>query len=122
MAQFRSKYTGRYSGIGAMLSRPWIQAACVSTAEKLQAIAEGNSPTGNAASDPHPGQYRASFIVVPHTRNVPFRGKPRMRAGARLINTASHASIVERGNGKTPRYAVLSKSIDDLKGAHRAGA
>lgn len=117
---YRSKYHGRYGGIGAMLSRPWIQAECVSTAEKLQAVAEGNSPTGDPLEDPHPGLYRSSFIVVPIMRNVPFRGKPRMRASARLINTAPHASIVERGNGNTPRYAVLSKSVDDLKAAHRA--
>jgi hypothetical protein len=43
-----------------------------------------------------------------------------MRAGARLVNSSDHARHVEYGNGGTPRYAVLSKSIDDLKAAHRA--
>ncbi|MEU1254781.1 hypothetical protein ABZ445_16025 [Streptomyces chartreusis] len=43
-----------------------------------------------------------------------------MRAGARLMNTSDHARIVEYGNGKTPRHAVLSKTIDDFKAAHRA--
>lgn len=111
---YRSKYHGRYGGIGAMLTRPWIQAACVATAEKLKTIAEGNSPHET-------GEYSRSFSVIPIMKNVPFRGKPRTRGAARLINTADHASIVEHGNGKTQRYAVLSKSIDDLKAAHRAG-
>jgi hypothetical protein len=110
---YRSRYTGRYSGIGAMLSRPWLQAACVSTAEKLQGVAEGRSPRET-------GEYATSFTVVPVMLSVPFRGKPRRRASARLINSSDHASIVEHGNGKTPRYAVLSKSIDDLKAGFRA--
>jgi len=110
---YRSKYHGRYSGIGAMLSRPWMQTKCVSTAERLKGVAEGNSPRET-------GRYADSFRVLPVTKNVPFRGKPRLRAGARLINTSDHARIVEHGNGRTPRYAVLSKSIDDLKAAHRA--
>jgi hypothetical protein len=110
---YRSKYTGRYDGIGAMLSRPWLQVACVSAAEKLQTIAEGRSPRET-------GEYASSFSVIPVMLNVPFRGKPRMRAGARLVNSSDHARHVEYGNGGTPRYAVLSKSIDDLKAAHRA--
>lgn len=110
---YRSKYHGRYSGIGAMLQRPWIQAKCVSVAERAKGIAEGRSPRET-------GEYSRSFKVVPIMKNVPFRGKPRMRASARLLNTSDHASIVEHGNGRTPRYAVLSKTIDDLKAAHRA--
>ncbi|MFG3014301.1 hypothetical protein ACGFZB_28560 [Streptomyces cinerochromogenes] len=108
---YRSKYTGRYSGIGAMLQRPWIQAKCVAVAERAKGIAEGRSPRET-------GEYSRSFSVLPITKNVPFRGKPRMRAGARLINTSGHARIVEYGNGRTPRYSVLSKSIDDLKAAN----
>lgn len=109
---YRSKYHGRYSGIGAMLSRPWIQAACVAKAEELKTVAEGRSPRDT-------GEYARSFHVVPIMKNVPFRGQPRIRASARLINDSDHAPIVERGNGRTPRYAVLSKSIDDLKAVNR---
>ncbi|MFD7776664.1 hypothetical protein [Streptomyces sp. NPDC059753] len=116
---YRSKYTGRYSGIGSMLQRPWIQRACRNAAVDMKATAEALSPTGDPANgDPHPGLYRASFDVVPIFKNVAFRGKPRMRAGAQLVNTSSHARIVEHGNGRTPRYAVLSKSIDAMKAAH----
>ncbi|MET7939633.1 hypothetical protein [Streptomyces sp. NPDC005302] len=117
---YRSKYTGRYSGIGSMLSRPWLQRACRNAAVEMKAIAEAGSPVGDPKSDPHPGRYKASFDVVPVFKNVPFRGKPRLRASARLVNTSPEASIVEHGNGRTPRYAVLSKAIDTMKGTHRA--
>lgn len=117
---YRSRYTGRYSGIGSMLSRPWLQAPCLAAAEKLKTIAEARSPVGDPVEDKHPGLYAASFAVVPLTKNVPFRGKPRRRAGARLINGVNYAWRIEKGDGRVPRYAVLSKSIDDLKAAHRA--
>ncbi|MFF1684511.1 MULTISPECIES: hypothetical protein [unclassified Streptomyces] len=120
MSQFRSKYHGRYGGIGTMLQRPWIQRACRKAAVQMKATAEGLSPTGDPANgDTHPGLYRESFDVLPIFKNVAFKGKPRMRAGARLVNTAPHARIVEYGNGRTPRYAVLSKTIDAMKAGHR---
>ncbi|WP_405620228.1 hypothetical protein [Streptomyces sp. NBC_00076] len=87
----------------------------------MKGIAESLSPVGDpAGGDQHPGQYKGSFDVVPLWKNIPFQGKPRMRAGARLINTSPHARIVEHGNSKTPRHATLSKSIDVMKAAHRA--
>jgi hypothetical protein len=117
---YRSRYTGRYSGIGSMLSRPWLQAPCLAAAEKLKTIAEARSPVGDPRTDPHSGRYKASFSVVPITKNVPFRGKPRRRSGARLVNSSPEAWMVEYGNGDTPRYLVLWKSVEDLKAAHRA--
>ncbi|WP_425837326.1 HK97 gp10 family phage protein [Streptomyces fractus] len=116
---YRSKYHGRYSGIGTMLSRPWLQKPCKDAAVRLKAAAEAHAPVGDPVEDNHSGRYKASFDVVPVVKNVPFRGKPRMRAGARLINTAPYAHILEYGNGVTPRYAVFRKSIDDLKAGHR---
>ncbi|MEU7039841.1 hypothetical protein AB0A77_02130 [Streptomyces varsoviensis] len=116
---YRSKYTGRYSGIGSMLGRLWLQAETVRAAERLRGIAESISPVGTPGEDKHPGQYKASFVTIPIFKNVPFKGKPRMRASARMMNTAPHASIVEHGNGRTPRYAVLSRTIDIGKERHR---
>ena len=113
-------YRGRYSGIGKMFQRSWMQRGVRRHALQLKAVAEGNSPVGDPANDSHAGRYLSSFDVVPLWKNVPFRGNPRMRAGARLINTSPEARIVEYGNSKTPRYAVLSKSIDDLKAVHGA--
>lgn len=117
---YRSKYHGRYSGIGSMMQRPWMQRAVRRTAVEMKRLAEANSPQGDPVEDSHPGLYRDSFDVVPVYLNIPFRGKPRMRGGARLINTAKHSRIVEHGNSKTPRYAVLQRTIDELKAAHRA--
>lgn len=117
---YRSKYTGRYSGIGRLFMKPGIQRACRDAAVTMKGIAESTSPTGSPADgDRHPGEYRRSFDVVPVVKNVPFRGKPRLRAGARLINTAPHAWRVEHGDGRVPRYAVLSKTLDTMKAAHR---
>lgn len=118
---YRSKYTGRYSGIGSMLSRPWLQKSCRDAAVKLKLAAEAIAPVGDPTEDNHPGRYKASFDVVPLVKNVPFRGKPRMRASAQVINTAPYAHILEYGNGVTPRYAVFRKAIDEVKAAHRAG-
>jgi hypothetical protein len=117
---YRSTYTGRYSGIGKLLQRPGIQRACRDAAVKLKAIAEGRAPVGDPKTDSHSGRYKDSFDVVPVYLDIPFRGKSRIRAGARLINDSPEARIVEHGTGNTPRYAVLSKSIDDLKAAHSA--
>lgn len=120
-SQYRSKYTGRYSGIGKMLQRPGMQLACRKAAVKLKSIAEAGSPVGDPAEgDNHAGQYKASFDVVPIYKNVKWRGQSRIRPGARLINTAPHAWRVEHGDGRVPRYAVMQRAIDTMKAAHRA--
>ncbi|MFF3312461.1 hypothetical protein [Streptomyces sp. NPDC002952] len=121
MTQFRSKYTGRYSGIGKFFTKPSVQRACRDAAVRMKGIAETMSPVGDPADgDRHPGRYKASFDVVPLYKNVPWRGRPKMRAGARLINTSPEAWRVEHGDGRVPRYAVLQRTIDAAKAAHRA--
>jgi hypothetical protein len=86
---------------------------------KIQAEAQALAPVGDPTEDRHPGLYKASFVVIPIFKNVPFRGRPRQRAGARVINTAPHAWRVEHGDGRVPRYAPLQTAIDALKAAHR---
>lgn len=118
-SSFRSTYTGRYSGIGRLFQRPGVQRACRTAAVGMMHIAEGIAPVGSPADgDRHPGQYKSSFDVVPLWKNVPFKGRPRMRAGARLINSAPHAWRVERGDGRVPRYAVMARAIDAMKAGH----
>lgn len=109
---YRSTYTGRYNGIGNLLRRPGVQQATAEAAERMMRIARFLSPVGDPAADPHPGQYRESFKVEPIVKNVPYRGKSRMRAGSRLVNTSDHARAVEYGNGKVQRYAVLRTAVD----------
>jgi hypothetical protein len=115
---YRSKYTGRYSGIGAMLTKPWLHAPCRAAALKIQAAAQAVAPVGDPTEDRHPGLYKSSFIVEPLNKSVPFRGKPRIRAGARVMNIAPHAWRVEHGDGRVPRYAPFLKAIDTVKAAH----
>ncbi|WP_037880737.1 hypothetical protein [Streptomyces sp. NRRL S-378] len=112
---YRSKYTGRYSGIGSMLSKPWLHRPCRDAALKIMEAAQSVSPIGDPEEDRHPGLYKASFWVVPLNANVPFRGKPRIRSGARVMNTAPHAWRVEKGDGRVPRYAPFEKAIDAVK-------
>ncbi|MFD9290664.1 hypothetical protein ACFWBV_20740 [Streptomyces sp. NPDC060030] len=42
-----------------------------------------------------------------------------MRTGARVINTAPHAWVVEYGNGQTSRYAPLVKALLDVEAGFR---
>lgn len=112
---YRSKYTGRYSGLGAMVSAPWLQARCVAAADEIGVAAQAVSPVGDPTEDAHPGLYKASFSVVPIAKSVRFRGRPRRRHGARLINSASHAWRVEHGDGRVPRYAPMQTAIDAVK-------
>lgn len=115
---YRSKYVGKYAGLGRMVSRPWMAKPCRDVAVKIMDVAQAGSPVGNPAEDSHPGLYKRSFDVVPVVKNVPFRGKPRQRYGAAVVNTAPHAWRVEKGDGRVPRYAVLQRAIDTMKAAH----
>lgn len=116
-----SRYVGRYSGIGSMLQRPWLQPSCLAAAEKLQAVAQAVAPVGDPEEDRHPGLYKASFVVVPIMKNAPFRGKPRIRVAARLMNTAPHAWRVEHGDGRVPWYAPMTRAIDVVKATRHGG-
>lgn len=116
-----ARYTGRYTGLAAMLKQPWLQAPCMVAAEKIKAAAQSVAPVGDPEEDSHPGLYRASFAVLPIYKNVPFRGQRRIRPAARVVNTAPHAWRVEHGDGRVPRYAPLSRAIDAVKAARHGG-
>ncbi|WP_432158645.1 hypothetical protein [Streptomyces sp. bgisy153] len=116
-----SKYTGNYRGIGKLFTRPGIQRACRNAAVDMKHLAESLAPHGDPADgDRHSGLYASSFDVVPVWRNIKWKGQSRWRASARLINTAPYAWRVEHGDGRVPRYAVLQRTIDAAKAAHRA--
>ncbi|WP_406326675.1 hypothetical protein OG784_27380 [Streptomyces sp. NBC_01617] len=116
---YRSKYRGNFDGIGRLLKHPGVQLACRRAALEVKEAAEARAPVGNPDSDRHSGLYKRSFDVIPIEKNVPWRGKPRRRAGARVINTAPHALVVEYGNGVTPRHAVFQKAIEDVAARFR---
>lgn len=119
MAVYRSTYTGNYTGIGRMLRRPGMAKAVVVAATKMLPIAVTNSPTGNAATDPHPGLYRRSWRVEYGVKPIKFRGRPSERPYGRLINTTRYAVAVEHGvPNRVPRHAVLRKTLDEAVAAH----
>lgn len=118
---FRSKYRGDFDGIGKLMKLPGIQLACRAAAVEIKEAAEQHAPVGNPDKDRHSGLYKRSFDVVPIEKNVPWRGTPRLRRGARVINTAPHALVVEYGGGtnSTPRYAVFLKAVEDVSARFR---
>lgn len=107
---YRSKYSGRYSGLGTMVSRPWLAKPCRDAAVKIMHEAQAVSPVGDPDEDRHPGLYRSSFSIESVFKNIPFRGKPRLRHGAMVVNSAPHAKAVEYGDWNVPRYAPLTKA------------
>ncbi|MFJ2417265.1 hypothetical protein [Streptomyces brevispora] len=116
-----SRYTGNFSGIGKLLRLPGVQLACRAAAVEIMHVAQLTAPVGDPVNDRHSGWYKASFDVVPLTRTVPWRGVPYQRRGARVINSAPHALVVEYGGGKrdTPRHATLSKAVDTVASKFR---
>jgi hypothetical protein len=104
--------------MGTMLKRPWMLSAVLPAAHKGLTVAQGLSPTGDPAEDPHPGEYRAAFGVEYGLKSVKFRGRPGKRQVATLVNRSTHSRIVEYGNSKTPEYRVLRRTIDAMKAAH----
>ncbi|WP_329069889.1 hypothetical protein [Streptomyces sp. NBC_01429] len=116
---FRSKYRGSYSGIAKLLKLPGVQRECRNAAVEIMAAAIVRAPVGNPSTDSHSGLYKSSFDVLPLMKNVPWKGQPRQRAGARVINTAPYALVVEYGSGRTPRYSVLSNAMDDVASRFR---
>lgn len=65
-------------------------------AEVIKSVGEATSPVG-VVRDPHPGEYKASWVVTSTSRG----GIRRDRATATVTNTADHARFVEYG---TERY------------------
>ncbi|MFI1532525.1 hypothetical protein [Streptomyces griseus] len=111
---FRSRYRGNFDGIGKLTRLPGVQLVCRAAALEIKQAAEFRAPVGDPEVDRNSGLYKASFDVIPIEKSVPWRGTPRRRAGARVINTAPHALIVEVGNGKSPRHAVFQKALEDV--------
>lgn len=115
-----SYYRGNFRGIGRMLQQPGIRQACVDVAERMRPVAMNLSPVGDPQTDPHSGEYRNSWIVLTSDKPVKFHGVRRPRPFARLMNTSSHATDVEHGTDRVPRYAVCRNVLDLFKAAHGA--
>jgi len=112
------KFTPSYSGLGALLRGPEMQAEMKSRAEKIEAAAIAGAPTGDAAKgDRHPGEYKASFTSGSDVRHTD-KGT---RAVGYVRNSAPHAAAVEYGyRGRSARegqaaHHTLGRAIDHAR-------
>ena len=94
-------------GVGQLLRSPMIQADMLFRAERIEAAAQGIAPVGGPG-DPHPGQYKESFVVTTTARG----GRRRDRATATVTNTAYYARWVEYGTEKVPAHHVLLRAAE----------
>lgn len=94
----RAKFRGNYKGIGQILRSPQMQQAMENRAERVKARAVASSPVDS-------GEYVQSFRVEGSIR--PGRSS---RAIAKVINDSPHATFVEWGTSKTPRYRVMGRA------------
>jgi len=86
-----AKFTLDKKGVGLLLKSDGMRAAMRERAERIAARARAIAPVGDAASDPHPGEYRDS-ITVADTTTGGARGD---RAAASATAAAPHARLVE---------------------------
>ena len=99
-------YNPSYHGIGELLASPEMQAHMHHDADKIRDAAEAMSPIG-PASDPHRGEYKASWEVDSGVRESPSR-----RAYGRVSNPVDYAASLEYGNGRMEGQYVLTRAID----------
>ena len=102
MARFRLNRRG----VGDLLRSPMIEAEMLRRANAIRTVAEGISPVGDPARDPHPGLYKASWHVT-STRNG---GRRRDRATATVWNSAPYAAVVEYGTETRSGQHVLLRA------------
>ena len=101
-ARFRMKR----KGVGELLRSPMIQADMLRRADRIKDAAVAISPVGEAAWDPHPGMYKASWHTTSHRRG----GRRRDRAVAVVWNSAPYARWVEYGTERVPAHHVLLRA------------
>ncbi|HEY9369738.1 HK97 gp10 family phage protein [Streptomyces sp.] len=94
----RATFRTNYKGVGKILASTRMQDQMEDRAKRLQAVCEAGAPEDT-------GTYRRSFRVETGVR----QGKS-PRAQSKLINDARHATLVEWGSARTPRYRVMGRA------------
>jgi Bacteriophage HK97-gp10, putative tail-component len=100
-----AKFRMSNRGVGQLLRSQMMRAEMRRRAEVIQGVAESIAPVGGG-SDPHPGQYKASFSVTSTNRG----GRNRDRATATVRNTAPYARWVEYGTERVRAHHVLLRA------------
>lgn len=99
-------YKPDHLGIGEMLNSDFMEAAMLTVARKIEAIAITTAPIDEHSS--HPGRYKASFHVRSHRRG----GATHDRAEAIVYNDAPEALYVEYGHhGREPYHTLRSAAF-----------
>jgi hypothetical protein len=93
------------AGVGELLRSPMVEAEMLRRAELIRSIAESIAPVGGP-SDPHAGDYKASFYATSTSRG----GLRRDRATATVGNSAYYARWVEYGTDKVSAHHVLLRA------------
>lgn len=101
-----TRFRMSHRGVGQVLKSPMVEAAMRARAEAIRATAVTLSPVGDAADDPHPGLYKASW----HVSSTRSGGRRRDRATATVWNSAPHARFVEYGTERVPAHHVLLRA------------
>lgn len=102
----RPKFRSNYGGIGKMLRSKEMKAAMLARAERIKADAEVLAPRRT-------GDYARSFKVKAGQSRGAGDGR---RAWAKVINTSDHATAVEWGASRTPRYRPLGRASGAERG------
>ena len=89
MAQARFKLDKQ--GVGLLLKSDGMKAVMVERAQRVASRARQIAPTGNAAHDSHPGEYKNSIVVTSTSEG----GARKDRAAAMVTAEAPHARFVE---------------------------
>lgn len=111
------KFNPSYSGLGALLRGPEMQAEMKRRAYKIAIAATADAPVG-PPDDPHRGEYRDSFHVESGVMSDVKGGR---RAYGKVTNTAPHAAAVEYGKGgsskgpTTSAHHTLGRALDSAR-------
>lgn len=100
------KFRPNYGGIGKMLRSKEMKAAMVVRAEAIKARAESGAPRRT-------GNYARSFRILSGQTRGAGDGR---RAWAKVVNTSPHATAVEWGADRTPRYRPLGRAAGAVRG------
>jgi hypothetical protein len=100
------RYRPNYAGTGELMNSPEMVEVMRQIAEKGKAFAESIAPVGDPRTDPHAGEYKASFEVTAQAHG----GVHGDRAAAQIVNTSAHAAHVEWQDG----YHVLERTAEAL--------
>jgi hypothetical protein len=97
-----------HAGMRAMLKSAAIEAVLSRAANNIAGFARSIAPVGSPPDDEHPGLYRDSFSVEPHSRPD--------RAEVDVINSAPYAAFIEFGTSTLEARHILMRAASEGHG------